>query len=209
MQIILNKNFKLNKTNMSFPEYYKNIEPIELIDDLAKFLGAPTDGKYEIKYEDIVKMAGHSCPTVAGAYLMTLKGLKALYKNETPKRGEIIVELRDNSQEGSMGVVASVMTNITGAAGSLGFGGLNGKYSRKNLLSFDAKIESFVRFSRTDTNVSVEVNYNPARVINSGNIMMSAFGPQATTETKQTFSNKWKNMIGVIFENIDKVVEVK
>ncbi len=46
---------------MKLPEYYKNIEPIVLFDELAMFLGVPEDGKYEIHYHEIVKMAGHSC----------------------------------------------------------------------------------------------------------------------------------------------------
>ncbi len=194
---------------MKFPEYYKNIESIELFDELAMFLGAPEDGKYEIHYHEIVKMAGHSCATVAGAYLMALEGLKELYGNETPRRGEIKVELRDRAEEGSIGVSATVFTNITGAAGSLGFAGINGKYTRRNLLSFNTKLDGFVRFTRLDNGKSVEVFYNPANVVYPGNIMMSAIGPQATNETKKTFPFRWKQMIGVIFENIDKVVEVK
>ena len=194
---------------MNFPDYFKNIEPIALIDELAMFLGAPEDGKYEISYEEIVKMAGHSCATVAGAYLMALEGLKALYKNEFPKRGEIKVEMRDHAEEGSIGVVATIFTNITGAAGNLGFGGINGKYARRDLLSFNAKIDGLVRFTRMDTGKSVEVNYNPANVVHPGNIMMSAIGPQATVETRKTFPDRWKQMIGVLFENVDKVVEVR
>ena len=54
---------------------------------LASFLGAFEDGIIEYSYLDVVKSAGHSCPTVLGAYLMTLKGLEALYKDEIPKRG--------------------------------------------------------------------------------------------------------------------------
>ncbi len=194
---------------MKLPEYFKNIESIVLFDELAMFLGVPEDGKYEVHYHEIVKMAGHSCATVAGAYLMALQGLKALYKNEFPKRGEIKVELRDRAEDGSIGVSATVFTNITGAAGSLGFAGINGKYTRRNLLSFNTKIDGFVRFTRTDTGKSVEVNYNPANVVHPGNIMMSAIGPQATDETRKTFPFRWKQMIGVIFENIDKVVEVR
>ena len=194
---------------MKIPDYYKNIDPIILFDELAMFLGVPEDGIYKIQYQEIVKMAGHSCATVAGAYLMAYKGLKELYKNEIPKRGEIKVELRDKSEEGSVGVSATVFTNITGAAGRLGFAGINGKYARRNLLSFNNNLDGFVRFTRMDTGKSVEVNYNPANVVHPGNIMMSAIGPQATDETRKTFPDRWKKMIGEIFENIDKVVEVR
>ncbi len=194
---------------MKFPDYYKNIDPITLRDELAMFLGAPADGTYNIYYEDIVKMAGHSCVTVAGAYIMAHEGLKALYKEEVPTRGNIKVELRDKAEEGSIGVSGSVFTNITGAAGSIGFHGINGKYSRRNLLSFNANIEGFVRFTRVDNGDSVEVSYNPANAVQPGKIMMSAIGPQATDETKKTFSKRWEQMIGVLFENIDKVIEIR
>lgn len=194
---------------MKLPDFYKTIEPIILKDDLAEFLGAPEDGKIEINYLDLVKMAGHSCVTVAGAYLMTLKGLKALYDHDLPKRGEIKVELRDSASEGSVGVSGSVFTNITGAAGDNGFGGLAGKFARKNLLFFNTDIDGFVRFTRTDTGRSVVVKYNPANVVHSGNIMMTALGPQATDESKAAFPTKWQEMIKTLFENVDKAVEVK
>ncbi len=193
---------------MKLPEFYNTIEPIVLKDELAEFLGAPEDGEIEIHYLDIVKMAGHSCATVAGAYLMTFSGLKALYSNELPKRGEIKVELRDSITEGSVGVSGTVFSNITGAAGEGGFGGLGGKFVRRNLLSFNAKIENFVRFTRLDTGDSVEVKYRPANAVHPSNIMMTALGPQATIESKNAFPKKWQEMIKTIFENSDLVIEI-
>jgi len=193
---------------MKLPEFYNTIEPIILKDGLAEFLGAPEDGEIEIQYLDIVKMAGHSCATVAGAYLMAFKGLKALYPTELPQRGEIKVELRDGVDEGSVGVSGCVFTNITGAAGEAGFGGLGGKFTRRNLLSFNANIENFVRFTRLDTGKSVEVKYRPANVVHPSNIMMTALGPQATEESKKAFPKMWQGMIELLFANIDKVVEV-
>ena len=193
---------------MEFPDYYNDIEPIELSDELAMFLGAPNDGKYKIYYNEIVKMAGHSCATVAGAFLMAREGLKALYKNDTPRRGNIQVELRDSAEEGSVGVSAAVFTNITGAAGSTGFAGINSDYARRNLLSFNANIVGFVRFTRKDTGKSIELRYFPANLVHPGNIMMSAIGPQATEETKRTFPKRWSDMIGDIFANADKVIEI-
>ena len=80
---------------MEYPGFFDDIEIIVLKDELTKFLGVNKDGMIEITYLDIVKMAGHSCPTVGGAYLMALKGLKALYPDEIPQRGEIKVELKN------------------------------------------------------------------------------------------------------------------
>jgi hypothetical protein len=193
---------------MELPEYFNNTKSITVKDELGKFLGSTLDGEFEIRYQDIVKMAGHSCATVAGAYLMTLKGLKALYPNETPNRGDIKVELRDNATEGSVGVSATVFTNITGAAGPLGFGGLGGEHVRKNLLSFNAPIDNFVRFTRLDTGKSVEVKYRPANVVHPSNIMMTALGPQATEESKKAFPAKWQEMVKTLFDKVDEVVEV-
>ena len=61
---------------MSYPKYYDDVEKIELKDPLAEFLGSFEDGKITLKYINSVKSAGHCCPTVAGAYLMTLKALR-------------------------------------------------------------------------------------------------------------------------------------
>ena len=47
-------------------------------DRLAEFLGAADGGVIEYRYVDAVKLAGHSCPTVAGAYLLTSKVLSGL-----------------------------------------------------------------------------------------------------------------------------------
>jgi len=193
---------------MKLPDFYNTIEPIILKDDLAEFLGAPEDGVIEMNYLDVVKMAGHSCVTVAGAYIMTVKGLKALYGEELPKRGEIKVELRDRVEDGSMGVSGTVFSNITGAAGENGFGGLAGRFARKYLLFFNTDIDGFVRFTRTDTGKSVVVKYNPGKVIQSGNIMMSALGPQATDESRKAFPKQWQEMIKTLFENIDEVVDI-
>src|SRR5574343_127673 len=100
---------------MTYPQFFNNIPKIKLQDELAFFLGAFEDGIIEFSYLDVVKNAGHSCPTVLGAYLMTLEGLKALYKDELPKRGEIIVEFKESQIEGVVAVIGNVITNITGA----------------------------------------------------------------------------------------------
>ncbi|RLE24834.1 MAG: hypothetical protein DRJ08_00080, partial [Acidobacteria bacterium] len=90
---------------MEYPRFFDGIESIALTDELAGFLGVNENGMVEISYLEIVKMAGHSCATVAGAYLMALKGLKALYGGERPKRGQIKVEIRNTPTEHNAGVV--------------------------------------------------------------------------------------------------------
>ena len=194
---------------MEYPEFFDDIEVIVLKDELTKFLGVNKDGMIEITYLDIVKMAGHSCPTVGGAYLMALKGLKALYPGEIPQRGEIKVELRKSPTEDNAGVDGSVFSNITGATTDNGFGGLvAGKYSRRNLLFYNAPIDTDVRFTRLDTNKQIGINYYPGKVVNPGKILMSAIGPNATPEDKETFPKRFQEMVKTLFENGDAVIEV-
>ena len=64
---------------MEYRAFFDEIETIVLEDELAQFLGVNDNGVIEFSYADIVKTAGHSCGTVAGAYLIAQEGLKALY----------------------------------------------------------------------------------------------------------------------------------
>jgi len=77
---------------MKYPKFFDEIEHIVLKDELSEFLGSAENGIIDFSYTEIVKMAGHSCGVVSGAYLMALKGLKALYGEELPLRGNIKVE---------------------------------------------------------------------------------------------------------------------
>ena len=78
-----------------FPEFFDRAPQLLMRDPLAQFLGATPDGVMAYRYQDAVKLAGHSCPTVAGAYLMVVKGLSALYGGDIPERGGIEVLMRD------------------------------------------------------------------------------------------------------------------
>ncbi len=193
---------------MNYPEFFDALEPIVLKDELAEFLGTFDGGIVEIRYLDIVKMAGHSCATVAGAWLMAREGLKALWGGEIPRRGEIRVELRGKVDENNTGVVGTVLSNITGAAGDNGFGGLQGRFGRRNLLFYGAGIETDVRFTRLDTGAAVGVSYRPDGVVEPGKILMSALGPAATEETRRSFPHRWQEMVRTILEHPAEVVEI-
>ena len=101
---------------MEYPDFYTKVKTIRLYDPLSDFLGTFKDGIIEINYVDCVKLAGHSCPTVAGAYLMTLQGLKALYPDSLPQRGSIRVSIKEDRSEGVTGVVGNIISFITGAS---------------------------------------------------------------------------------------------
>ena len=197
---------------MKYPSFFNNIESIVLKDDLANFLGAVENGIIEFNYIDIVKSAGHSCATVAGAYLMCMEGLKALYKNETAKRGEIQVEFKENSLDGVAGVISNVITQITGATETNGFKGIAGNFVRHGLISFNADINSSIKLTRIDTEESVEIIYDPSG-IQPNPQMFEIFGKfkngvELSTEELKTFGILWQERVGNIFNNIDKVITV-
>lgn len=142
-----------------FPEFFSQAPVLRIYEPLAEFLGAAQDGLLTYCYADAVKLAGHSCPTVAGAYLMVVRGLQVLYGDETPERGAIEALLRKGREEGVAGVVASVVTLLTGAAAETGFGGIGpmGRFARRHLLSFDNPIDCTLLLRRRDTGKAVEV----------------------------------------------------
>ncbi|MGB9194890.1 MAG: hypothetical protein WCB88_13250, partial [Azonexus sp.] len=88
---------------MAFPEFFARIPAVTLRDPLAELLGAAEGGLIEYRFADAVKLAGHSCPTVAGAWLMTVRALRALYGAGIPLRGNIKVALRDELESGVSG----------------------------------------------------------------------------------------------------------
>ncbi|GAA4415758.1 hypothetical protein GCM10011450_13340 [Advenella faeciporci] len=191
---------------MSFPTFFDQVPTISLRDPLAEFLGAASDGIIEYTYTDIVKLAGHSCPTVAGAYLMTIKALQKLYGNALPERGAIKVEFSDSQLNGVTGVIANVVSFITGATTDNGFKGLKGQFDRRNLLVFNAPHEGAIKFQRIDTGASVTVSFNSAVVPASPELMPALFNsltPSASPEQRQQFARQWQDRVKRIFENAD------
>ena len=189
---------------MSYPTFYGEVETITLKDPLADFLGSFDDGIIKVKYINIVKFAGHSCPTVAGAYLITLEALKALYPDSMPIRGEIKVAFKEPMEEGVAGVIANVISNITGATKTSGFKGLNGKFSRHSLMDFNAPISSSARFTRVDTGTSVDVVYDPSGVPANPNmqpLMQKMMQKKASSDDKKQFALFWQERVKEILTN--------
>ena len=61
---------------MSFPDFFDQVPRITLRDPLADLLGSVTGGLMSYGYADAVRLAGHSCPTVAAAYWL---GARAIF----------------------------------------------------------------------------------------------------------------------------------
>ena len=201
--------------DMKYPDFFDDVESINLFDPLSAVLGSFEGGKIEFNYVDVVKSAGHSCPTVAGAYLMTLTALKALYPDTLPVRGEIKVEFGEDESEGVAGVIANVIANITGATEKSGFKGLNGNFVRHSLMSFNSSISSSAKFTRVDSGKIVEVIYNH-QVVPANPKMQPLMGKVmqqlASVEEKKEFGKLWQERVKSILidykddENLIKVI---
>lgn len=182
----------------NFPAFFDAVPPITLRDPLAEILGAAEGGLIEYRFADAVRLAGHSCPTVAGAWLMTTRALRALYGDAIPERGGIAVSFGDSVTGGVTGVVASVTTLLTGAAGAGGFKGLGGRFSRRDLLSFDAAGVEEIRFTRRDTGAAVQISLDLSPV--PGDSRMGALLPallsgSASKDEARLFGELWQDRV--------------
>ena len=142
---------------MAYPAFFDQAPSIVVHDSLAEFLGASSDGLLTYQYIDAVRLAGHSCPTVAGAYLMARRALLTLFPNQTPERGTVKVSFSAPLAEGVTGVIASVISLVTGAAGAGGFKGIGGKFCRQDLLHFASDLNGQVMFERINNGASVHL----------------------------------------------------
>ena len=197
---------------MNYPKFYDEVEVIKVKDELSNVLGTFQNGEYEFGYLDVVKSAGHSCPTVAGAYVMTLQALKALYLDQVPVRGDIKVEFKESLEDGVAGVIGNVISQITGATDKSGFKGLGGVFARHSLMFFDADINSSARFTRVDTGKSVDVFYNPSSITPDPNmqpLMQKVMQKSATKDEFEEFGRLWQDRVERICKNPDVVVEVR
>jgi len=183
---------------MGFPEFFARIPAITLRDPLAELLGAAAGGLIEYRFADAVKLAGHSCPTVAGAWLMTVRALQALYGDAIPERGNLTVTLRERMDSGVAGVIGSVAGLLTGAAGDGGFKGLGGRYSRCKLLHFGVAGNSSLTFTRRDTKVAVDCDLSlesvPADPRIAG-LLGAILGGSADPEATRLFGELWQDRV--------------
>jgi hypothetical protein len=183
---------------MAYPEFFDLVPTISLFDPLAQLLGASDDGIIEVGYPEVVRAAGHSCPTVASAYVMTLKALEALWPDGTPERGGIEVEFKQGQDEGVAGVIGAVVSQITGAAGPGGFKGLAGNFNRSNLMHFERKIDGAAKLTRKDTGRSVEIGVNPDAVPprpEAMPLLQKILGQKAGPEDKAEFARLWQDRV--------------
>jgi len=184
---------------VAFPSFFSEVQPIAVHDRLAEFLGAADGGIVEYRYADAVKLAGHSCPTVAGAYLLTSRALAALYSDELPERGEIQVDFREAQEDGVAGVMANVIGLITGAVGVGGFKGIAGHFSRRHLLSFEEiDLPGDISFTRRDNGQRVTAALHLEHVApdpRAGPLLQRLLAGERDPVVAEVFATLWQDRV--------------
>ncbi len=184
---------------MNFPDFYNQAPVVRTFDRLAQLLGASDGGLLDYCYADAVRLAGHSCPTVAGAFLSGRAALRVLYPDGPAERGMIEVAMPAPAHHGTTGVVAQVLTLLTGAAGENGFQGLGGRHARDGLLSFAGRHESdAIGFRRRDTGDSVAVELDTAPVPGDPQMrpLLTAIMQDSASEAqKRDFARVWQERV--------------
>ena len=183
---------------MAFPDFFAEVPTLTLHDGLAQLLGASDDGVIEYHYADAVRLAGHSCPTVAGGWLSARAALRHLYGDELPERGGINVYLNGAENAGVAGVIGQVLTLVTGAAAGNGFHGLGGRHVRSNLLHYAQGDVQGVRFKRNDTGAEVEIEIDTSPVAADPmmrSLMQLSMTDQANAAQRREFGRLWQDRV--------------
>jgi hypothetical protein len=184
---------------VNFPDFYEHAPVVRTRDPFAAMLGAAREGALDYCYLDAVRLAGHSCPTVAGAFLIGRAAMAALYPDEPAERGNIAVRMPAPEDEGVTGVMAQVLTLLTGAAADNGFQGMRGRFKRKGLLSFAEHREGeAIIFRRLDNDacvaVTLDVSLIPADPA-QGERLMAILQDCADASQQIAFADAWQDRV--------------
>ncbi|QRZ14861.1 hypothetical protein JWJ88_18080 [Paracoccus methylovorus] len=193
---------------MNFPAFFDDAPQVRVHDPLAGFLGSVEDGALTYRYQDAVRLCGHSCPVVAGAWLMVLAGLEWLYGGDLPERGGIEVHMRDGATQGTTGVTASVAGLVTGAAAEGGFHGIGARhlFSRRGLLRFEAPVDGIMGLRRRDSGAGVVVDIDTGYVPHDpamADLMSRAVQGLADKAQQARFSELFQDRVRRMFAAAD------
>ncbi|RJR30575.1 MAG: hypothetical protein C4576_33065 [Desulfobacteraceae bacterium] len=199
----------------SFAEHIDKVPPISLNEPFLELLGQ-ADQPLAYTYREAVKLTGHSCGAVAGAWTITRKALEALYPGSIPVRGQIKVTMPGAEDEWYVGVFGEVITFLTGAAPKTGFPGaeFGHAYNRRNLMAYTENPAGTPPprmiwiFERTDTKAKVGVRYDlnkirppitPERTEMGTKVAKGLATPEETSE----WQDYWNERARFVFENAD------
>jgi formylmethanofuran dehydrogenase subunit E len=191
---------------MSDTAMFPESSVLRLYDPLGDMLGAG-DGLFEYTFDDAVKLSGHACPTVAGAFLVAKKAIMTLFETDIAQRGDIQVTVHGALDEGTNGPFSQVLTLLTGAAGDNGFQGLSGHQKRQGLLTFDTSgkhSKLCYTFTRISDRKSVTLAYDASAIAGSPSIaedMQLLFSGHADETTLKRFRSAWSERVRHILED--------
>jgi hypothetical protein len=187
-----------------------DVDPIEIRDPAAEALGVLDSGDpFVVTYRDVVKVAGHSCPTASGAYRITQHGLDALYPDGLPVRSDIEVKVGGPRDDAAYGVMGRIISYVTGATQNDGFGGLgDGVGDRRDLLAYSAfepeTADPTFRFRRKDTGETVEVAYHVSDVPDAGPAighLQRILDGTASEEQRSAFAEAWHGRVRAVLSD--------
>jgi len=196
-------------TMSPFRYFLADVKPIVMREPLADFLGAfqHHNAMLEYSFEEVVKMAGHACPTVASAFVCCRKALGRLHEGEIPERGNVAVTVHAEADKEAFGVIGEIFAFITGARGPTGFKGLGPKFGRKDLLAFgegDQDRRGSFTFSRVDNGRGVNARILPEHFPsipggeNLETLMRKASRDGADHEDVHKFQDLWMERVKAI-----------
>ena len=173
---------------------------INIYEPFSDFLmGSVNENNFQLSFLDVVKFAGHACPSMTGAFLITRAAIEELYPDtKVGIRGQIEIDIPDTPTSGATGPMANVFSFITGAWAETGFGGFqNGNFNRRNLLRFNSKQvpKGTIRFTRVDTGKFVDITYQPSNVA-------------VDIDPEMPFQLQWRTKIRSILENPKLAIHV-
>jgi len=120
----------------------------------------------------------------------------ALFK--LPERGGVLVQLRGERLAGVNGVIANVVSLLTGATEDTGFKGIGGRFDRRQRLFFGADIPGEIRFTRLDTAAFVDLSACLERVPADARLaplMARSLAGTATDEEVGLFQSLWQERV--------------
>lgn len=172
---------------------------IKVHEPFAEFLmGDQDETTFEISLLDVVHFAGHACPSMIGAFLMSKRAIEELFpETKVCVRGEVAIEIPTSVTQGATGPISNVFSMIFGAWEKSGFGGLQGHFVRRGLLKYDSQSVSAGNFlfRNLKTGKAVAVSYDPSCA-------------QVPAEAANLpFQKAWRHKIATILESPNDYIQ--
>lgn len=174
---------------------------ISIYEPFSDFLlGEQPEKEFKLSLLDTVRFAGHACPSMVGAFLISQKAIEELFpETNVCVRGQLRIDIPRQANEGPTGPTANVFGFITGAWAETGFGGLQGRhFVRRNLLRFgveDVPLGSF-RFTRIDNGASVLITIDSSKL-------------DFESDASWSFQQQWRVRIQAMLEQKDAILMVE